>query len=95
MIKISYNKERERLQYDLTENLYDCRHTYSQTVDNRRLVASGYGYLYNSYDGFEIPRMVGSVSQYLSRKDFKLMLKLLEANNLEYQIKYLPEKVRL
>lgn len=97
MIKISYNKEKQRLQYDLTNDLMSFRYTYGNTVDGYRLIASGYKYVgWNSYYKYiELPRQARSISQYMPRKIFEKMLKLIEANNLEYQVKYLPEKVRL
>ena len=59
--------------------------------------ASGYKYAYCNgfYKYVELPRKARFVSQYFPREAFERMLKLLEANNLEYQLKYLPEKVRL
>lgn len=97
MIRMSYNRVNQRLWYDLTEDLISFRHTYYQTVDGYRLIASGYKYAYCSgfYKYIELPRKARFVSQYFPREAFERMLKLLEANNLEYQLKYLPEKVRL
>lgn len=97
MIKISYNKEKQRLQYDLTTDLISFRYTYGNTVDGYRLIASGHKYAgWNSYYKYiELPIQARYISQYMPRKIFEKMLKLIEANNLEYQVKYLPEKVRL
>jgi hypothetical protein len=94
---MSYNRVKQRLWYDLTNDLMQYRHTYYQTVDGYRLIASGYKYA--GWSGFykyiELPRKARFVSQYMPREIFKRMLELMEANNLEYQLKYLPEKVRL
>lgn len=97
MIRMSYNKEKQRLWYDLTNDLIGHRYTYKNTVDGYRLIASGFKYA--GWSGFykyiELPRKARFVSQYFPRDVFERMLKLLEANHLEYQLKYLPEKVRL
>ena len=97
MIKMSYNKEKQRLWYDLTDDLISYRYTYRNTVDGYRLIASGFKYAGWSgyYKYIELPRQARFVSQYMPRETFKRMLKLIEANNLEYQLTYLPEKVRL
>lgn len=97
MIEMTYNRVKQRLWYSLTNDLIGHRYTYGNTVDGYRLIASGYKYAYCSgfYKYVELPRKARFVSQYMSRKDFERMLELIEANNLEYQVKYLPEKVRL
>lgn len=97
MIRMSYNRAKQRLWYDLTNDLMQYRHTYYQTVDGYRLIASGYKYAGWSgyYKYIELPRKARFVSQYMPREVFKRMLELMDANNLEYQVKYLPEKVRL
>lgn len=97
MIRITYNKEKQRLWYDLTDDLKSYRYTYGNTVDGYRLIASGYknaGWSIH-YKYVELPRRARFVSQYMPREVFKKMLELIEANNLEYQLTYLPEKVRL
>ena len=97
MIRISYNKEKQRLWYDLTNDLISYRYTYGNTIDGYKLIASGYKYAGWSihYKYIELPRQARFVSQYMPREIFKRMLELIEANNLEYQLTYLPEKVRL
>lgn len=97
MIRMSYNRVKQRLWYDLTDDLKSYRYTYRNTVDGYRLIASGYKYAYcNSFYKFiELPRKARYVSQHMPREAFKRMLELIEANHLEYQVKYLPEKVRL
>lgn len=97
MIRMTYNKVTQRLWYDLTEDLIYYKHTYENAVDGYRLMASGYKYVDWSdyYKYIELPRRARFISQYFPREIFEKMLKLIEANNLEYQLKYLPEKVRL
>ena len=97
MIKMSYNKATQRLWYDLTNDLMPYRYTYKNTVDGYRLIASGYKYAgWSSFHKFiELPRQARFISQRMPIETFKRMLELIEANNLEYQLKYLPEKVRL
>ena len=97
MIKMTYNKVKQRLWYSLTNDLMPYRYTYGNTVDGYRLIASGYKYASwsNHYKYIELPRKARFVSQHMPREAFKRMLELIEANHLEYQVKYLPEKVRL
>lgn len=97
MITMTYNKIKQRLWYSLTDDLKSYRYTYRNTVDGYKLIASGYKYANWSgyYKYIELPRQARFVSQYFPRDTFERMLKLLEANNLEYQLTYLPEKVRL
>lgn len=97
MIRMTYNKEKQRLWYDLTEDLLHYRYTYGNTIDGYKLIASGYKHANwsNHYKYIELPRQARFVSQYMPREIFKRMLELIEANNLEYQLTYLPEKVRL
>ena len=97
MIRMSYNRAKQRLWYDLTNDLMPNRYTYGNTVDGYRLIASGYKYACWSgfYKYIELPRQARFVSQYMPREVFKRMLELIEANHLEYQLTYLPEKVRL
>ena len=97
MIEMTYNRVKQRLWYSLTNDLMPYRYTYGNTVDGYKLIASGYKYA--GWSGFykyiELPRKARFVSQHMPRDIFKRMLELIEANNLEYQLKYLPEKVRL
>lgn len=97
MIEMTYNRVKQRLWYSLTNDLKPYRYTYGNTVDGYKLIASGYKHA--GWSGFykyiELPRKARFVSQYMPREVFKRMLELIEANNLEYQLKYLPEKVRL
>lgn len=97
MIIMAYNKIKQRLYYNLTEDLMSYRFTYGNTVDGYRLIASGYKYAgWSSYNKWiELPRKARYMSQYMPRETFKRMLELIKANNLEYQLTYLPEKVRL
>ena len=97
MITMTYNRVKQRLWYNLTDDLKSYRYTYGNTVDGYRLIASGYKYASWSkyYKYIELPRKARFVSQHMPREGFKKMLELIEANHLEYQVKYLPEKVRL
>ena len=97
MIMMTYNKEKQKLWYNLTDDLISYRYTYGNTVDGYRLIASGYKYAgWNNYSKYiELPRLSRHVSQYMPREVFKRMVELIEANQLEYQLTYLPEKVRL
>jgi hypothetical protein len=97
MIKITYNKLKQRIWYSLTDDLKNYRYTYVNEIDGYRLIASGYKHIgWNSYSKYiELPRQYGFVSQWLPKGPFETLLKLLDANNLEYEITYLPEKARL